>query len=88
VQHSTQLVRPVSLTDRRKARHEPSRARLSGGRLHELLAPDAAVPAERAEFLPAVLADGSARSGSTRATSREVTDEDIAGIFTRSLSLW
>jgi hydroxyacid-oxoacid transhydrogenase len=84
-------------------------------RAAQLLAPNAGVPAEPAEFLPTVLADlmrdidipngigavgfdegdipdlvqGTMKQQRLLATCpREVTEEDIAGIFTRSLSLW
>jgi hydroxyacid-oxoacid transhydrogenase len=84
-------------------------------RAAQLLAPNAGVPTEPAEFLPMVLADlmrdidipngigavgfvegdipdlveGTMKQQRLLATCpREVTEDDIAGIFTRSLSLW
>ena len=84
-------------------------------RAAQLLAPNAGVPSEPAEFLPTVLADlmrdidipngigavgfaegdipelveGTMKQQRLLATCpREVTEDDIAGIFTRSLSLW
>jgi alcohol dehydrogenase class IV len=84
-------------------------------RAAQLLAPNAGVPADPAEFLPTVLADlmrdidipngigavgfdegdisdlveGTMKQQRLLATCpREVTEDDIAGIFTRSLSLW
>ncbi|HEY0126722.1 MAG TPA: hydroxyacid-oxoacid transhydrogenase [Blastococcus sp.] len=84
-------------------------------RAAQLLAPNAGVPTEPAEFLPMVLADlmrdidipngvgavgfgeddipdlveGTMKQQRLLATSpKEVTDDDIAGIFRRSMSLW
>jgi alcohol dehydrogenase class IV len=84
-------------------------------RAAQLLAPNAGVSSEPAEFLPTVLADlmrdidipngigavgfdegdipdlveGTMKQQRLLATCpREVTEDDIAGIFTRSLSLW
>jgi alcohol dehydrogenase class IV len=84
-------------------------------RAAQLLAPDAGVPDDAAEFLPTVLADlmrdigipngiaavgfdegdipdlveGTMKQQRLLATCpREVTEDDIAGIFSRSLSLW
>jgi hydroxyacid-oxoacid transhydrogenase len=84
-------------------------------RAAQLLAPNAGVPADPAEFLPTVLVDlmrdidipngvgavgfaesdvadlveGTMKQQRLLATCpREVTEDDIAGIFTRSLSLW
>src|SRR5690349_20203767 len=70
-------------------------------RAAQLLAPDAGVPDDAAEFLPTVLAElmrdidipdlveGTMKQQRLLATCpREVTEDDIAGIFRRSMSLW